>query len=150
MVECSPATRAIMTVGKNYSDIKPTWHINNDITLETVDSLNILGTTFNTDGTSSNHTSNIISKCRQSFYGLRDPGMSYPGADAGIKKHLWATICRPTLLYGMECVHVPKIILSQLETVQGNHIKQSLGLSSTARTSYLLDSLHLPTVQHVL
>ena len=31
-----------MTVGKNYSDIKPTWHINNDIPLETVDSLNIL------------------------------------------------------------------------------------------------------------
>ena len=121
-----------MTVGKNYSDIKPTWHINNDITLETVDSLNILGITFNTDGTSSNHTSNRISKCRQSFYGLRVVGMSYPGAE-----------------YGMECVHVPKTMLSQLETVQSNHIKQSLGLSRTARTSYLLDSLHLPTVQHV-
>ena len=146
----NPAKSKCMTVGKNYSDIRPTWHINNEITLETVDSLNILGITFNTDGTSSNHTSNRISKCRQSFYGLRDAGMSYPGADAGIKKHLWATICRPTLLYGMECVHVPKTMLSQLETVQGNHIKQSLGLSRTARTSYLLDSLHLPTVQHVL
>ena len=41
-------------------------------------------------------------------------------------------------------------LLAQLETVQGNHIKQFLGLSRTARTSYMLDSLHLPTVQHVL
>jgi len=76
--------------------------------------------------------------------------MSYPGADASIKKHLWTTICRPTLLYGMECVELSKTTLSRLETVQGNHLKQSLGLSKTARTSYLLDSLNIPRIQSVL
>jgi NAD-dependent DNA ligase len=76
--------------------------------------------------------------------------MSYPGADASIKKHLWTTIYRPTLLYGMECVELSKTTLSRLETVQGNHLKQSLGLSKTARASYLLDSLNIPHIQSVL
>ena len=77
-------------------------------------------------------------------------GMSYPGADVSIKKHLWATICQPTLLYGMECVELSKTILSQLETIQSNHIEQSLGLNRSARSSYILDSLQLPRVKSVL
>ena len=139
-----------MTIGKHNLNTKPVWYLGNNVSIENVESLDILGVSFDTNGTSSIHINNIISKCRKSFFGLSDAGMSYPGADASIKKHLWTTICRPTLLYGMECVELSKTTLSRLETVQGNHLKQSLGLSKTARTSYLLDSLNIPRIQSVL
>ena len=146
----NPEKSKCMTIGKNLFNSKPRWYLGDRVLLANVEALDILGVSFNTKGSSSNHISNRISKCRQSFYGLRDAGMSYPGADVSIKKHLWTTICQPTLLYGMECVALSKTILSQLETVQSNHIKQSLGLNKSARSSYLLDSLQLPRVQSVL
>ena len=87
------------------------------------------------------------SKCRQAFYGLRDAGMAYPGAHASAKKYLWNTICSPTLLYGMECIDMPNNLLAKLETTQGNHIKQCLGLSRTAHSSQLLQALRVTKVK---
>ena len=47
----------------------------------------------------------ILSKCRQSFYSLRDSGMSYPGADIRIKKHLWKIMFPHTLVWhGMRSI----------------------------------------------
>ena len=139
-----------MTIGMKYFNEDHTWHLGPNIQLVNGNSLDILGVSYNAYmyGTNTDHVTNRISKCRQSVYGLRDSStcMSYPGADIRIKKHLWKTICLPTLLYGMECVPLPNSTLSRLETVQGNHIKQSLGLSKTARTSYLLESLNIPHV----
>ena len=146
----NPNKSKFIAIGKHYLNAKPTWYLNNGAELENVDVIDILGVTFNVNGTSIDHVSKRMSKCRQSFYGLRDAGMSYPGADASVKKYLWTSICQPTLLYGMECVHLSQSIMSKLETVQGNHIKQSLGLNKYARTSYLLDSLQLPYVKSVI
>ena len=124
----------VVLLAEEESQLQVTRYLNNGAELENVDLI----------------VFKRISKCQQSLYGLRDAGMSYPGADASVNKYLWTSICQPTLLYGMECVHLSQSTMSRLETVQGNHIKQSLGLNKYARTSYLLDSLQLPHVKSAI
>ena len=58
--------------------------------LENVKCLEILGVSFNSDGRSSDHVNTRISKCHKAFYGLRDAGMAYPGAQTSICGKLFA------------------------------------------------------------
>ena len=126
---------------------KPSWYIDKDQQLDNVNCLEILGVNFNSACNSVDQVNKRTSKCRQAFYGLRDADMAYPGAHASIKKYLWNTICSPTLLYGMECIYMPNNLLAKLETTQGNHIKQCLGLSRTAHSSQLLQALRVTKVK---
>ena len=65
-----------MTIGKKYFREDHTWHLGPNIQLVNGNSLEILGVSYNAGGTNTDHVTNRISKCRQSFYGLRDSGMS--------------------------------------------------------------------------
>jgi len=45
-------------------------------------------------------------KCRRSFYGTCDTGMSYPDLATDAKAHIWNIMCQPILLYDMDCIPV--------------------------------------------
>ena len=43
---------------------------------------------FNRGGNNASHVTNRLTKCRQSFYGLRNAGMLYPGATPDVQVYL--------------------------------------------------------------
>ena len=81
----------------------PKWRLG-DKCLCNEESLNILGNVFNQGGNNASHVTNRLTKCRQSFYGLGNAGMLYPGATPGVQAYLYKCICQPTLTYGLECM----------------------------------------------
>ena len=67
--------------------------------------------------------------------------MSYPGLASDAKAYIWNTMCRPVLLYGSDCIDICAPNMRKLETLQGNLLKQSLGLSKRSRSTHLLEAL---------
>ena len=59
---------------------------------------------FNRGGNNASHVTNRLTKCRQSFYGLVNAGMLYPGATPDFQACLYKCICQPTSTYGLECM----------------------------------------------
>ena len=53
----------------------------NNVPIENIEPLDILGVSFNRNGSSSIHINNRLSQCRKSFFGLSDVGMSYSGVE---------------------------------------------------------------------
>ena len=123
---------------------EPVWYLNG-VQIDNVNSLEILGVKF--DSSNSSHVEHRSEQCRRSFYSLRDVGMSFPGCSPDVKSYLWNTICQPVLLYGINTLSVPKKSIQRMETVQGNLIKQSLGLSKRSRSSWLLQALGIEKVE---
>ena len=54
------------------------------------------------------------------------------------------------LLYGLEAIPFSLRQLSRLETTQGNHIKQCLGLSRTVHSTQLLQALQVDKVKYTV
>ena len=71
-----------MIVGKCPLYQDPKWRLG-DKCLCNEESLNILGNVFNRGGNNASHVTNRLTKCRQSFYGLGNASMLYPGATPG-------------------------------------------------------------------
>ena len=84
-----------------------------------------------------------LKKCRQSFYGLGNAGMLYPGATPDVQAYLYKCICQPTLTYGLECMSSTAVQMRRLESVQGRLIKQSLVLSKLSHNTALLKTLNI-------
>ena len=93
---------------------------------------------------------NRSEKCKRQFYSLRDIGMGYPGCSPDVKSYIWKTMCQPVLNYGFESITVSKNQAKYLETIQGNLIKQSLGLSKKSRTSHLLQALNVSKIEDMI
>ena len=92
-----------MVAGKNskYFVTDPVWHLGST-PMDTVSSLDILGVTFNSTHKYDNHVNTRIQKCKRSMYSINTIGMAYPGLNTLSKTHLYKTICKPTLMYGIE------------------------------------------------
>lgn len=117
---------------------EPAWFIDGQ-QIENVNELEILGVIFSRHNDS--HVNKRMDKCKRAFYNLRDSGMCYPGCSSDVKAYLWNTICQPVLMYGCDCVFIPKKSLSAMETCQGNLVKKSLGLNKRCRSTALMESL---------
>lgn len=104
---------------------EPTFHLGEN-KLTNVDELEILGNVFNCQGTSSAHTDNRAKKCRQSFYGLGNSGMLYPGASPEVQAYLYKSVCQPTLTYGLECMSRSSVNMKSLECIQGKLLNKVL------------------------
>ena len=89
----------------------------------------LFGVTFSNNYSFSQHIDNRVRKYRQSYCSLPNSGLSYPGATTDVKRYMWNSICVPVLTYGMESITINKKDMQQLETLQGNLVKQCLGLS---------------------
>lgn len=120
-----------------------------DIPLQNTTKLDILGVRFNSKGNSNDHIGQRVRKCRAAYYANVE-SMSYPGLITEAKSYLWRTLCVPTLLFGCETIFINNTQISEMNTLQGNLIKQFLGLSKRCRTSYLLQALGVPTTQDLL
>ena len=75
-----------MIVGKCSLYQDPKWRLG-DNRLCNEESLNILGNVFNRCG------NNKLTKWRQSFYGLANAGMLYPGTTPDVQAYLYKCIC---------------------------------------------------------
>ena len=114
------------------------------------ESLSILGNVFNRGGNNASHVTNRLTKCRQSFYGLGNAGMLYPGATPDVQAYLYKCICQPTLTYGLECMSSTAIQMRRLESVQGRLIIQSLGLSKLSHNTALLKALNIEKIEYIV
>jgi hypothetical protein len=123
---------------------EPRFYLKNKL-LENVDHLDILGVQY--DAGNKKHVVARSDKCRRSFYSMRDMGMAYPGCSTEVKSYLWNSMCQPTLLYGCETVNFSSHSLHQMETLQGNLLKQSLGLSKRSRSTCLLSAIGVQKVE---
>ena len=138
-----------MIVGKCPLYQDPKWRLG-DKCLCNEESLNILGNVFNQGGNNASHVTNRLTKCRQSFYGLGNAGMLYPGAIPGVQAYLYKCICQPTLTYGLECMGSTAIQMRRLEFAQGKLIKQSLGLSKLSHNTALLKALNIEKIEDIV
>ena len=72
-----------MIIGQSPFTCEPVWRLN-DVSLRNVETMEIIGNVFNSKGNITSHVDKRLNKCRQSFYGLNSPGMSYIGADPDV------------------------------------------------------------------
>ena len=84
------------------------------------------------------------------MYGLNSSGMAFPGSSLEVKSYLWKSICAPTLVYGMDSIYVKPSQINKLESVQGNCIKQSLGLSKRSRTTPIISAMNVSKIENVI
>ena len=138
-----------MTVGKELLKCPPEWVLGSSKIINS-EQLEILGTIFTKDHNCHGHILNRVNKCRQSFYGLTKCGMAYPGATSDVKAYLWKSVCAPVLMYGMDGIPISKNNIKKLDTIQGNLVKQAVGLSKRAHTTELLLSLGINRIPDVL
>ena len=136
-----------MIISGHSLSAEPVWFLESN-RIENVKSLEILGVTF--DSKNVEHASKRIEKCRRSFYGLPDLGMSYPGLGSAVKSYLWKSMCQPVLLYGTDCATLNKSCEQKLESTQGNLLKQCLGLSKQSRSSHLLQALGVCKIRELI
>lgn len=128
---------------------EPKWFLSGH-QLETVNSLDILGVSFSSDGKASCHVDKRVASAHRAMYGLSSIGMSYPGLTSDVKAHLWKSIGTPCLLYGLNSVHLSKSELQKLESTQGSTIKKSLGIGARSHHSKLLSALDIPPVKDLI
>lgn len=139
-------TKCFIIAGNELCE-EPRWHLNNEL-INNVDILEILGVQFDSKGES--HVQNRSEKCRRQFYSLRDVGMGFPGCSSDVKSYVWRTMCQPVLTYGFDCLVMSKNSMRQLEKVQGNLIKQSLGLNKRSRNTHLLQALGIKRIEEII
>ena len=85
----------------------PVWYLGNNV-MNTVNSLEILGATFTSSINYDSHIQTRVQKCKRSMYSLSNIGMCYPGLNTSSKTHLYRTVCKPSLMYGVECINTTK------------------------------------------
>ena len=104
----------------------PVWYLGNNV-MNTVNSLDILGVTFTSSINYDSHIQTRVQKCKRSMYSLSNIGMCYPGLNTSSKTHLFRTVCKPSLMYGVACINTTKKHLNNLNSAQGFIIKNVCG-----------------------
>ena len=112
--------------------------------------LDILGTTFSTDGSNASHIDNRSQKCRQAVFAHHKNGLCYPGLSTKIKSHMWNSYGEPSLIYGTDCLTLSQKELSNLQTTQSNLLKMIMGLSKRARSSNLIKAMGLKNIDELI
>ena len=138
-----------MIIGKSPFACEPVWRLN-DVSLRNVETMEILGNVFNSNGNNTSQVDNMLNKCRQSFYGLNSLGISYPGAAPEVQSHLNKSICQPVLTYRMECMSYSKDQIRRMESSQGRLIKQCLGISKRSHNTAMLKAPNIDKVQNIV
>ena len=143
----NPKKSNCLTMGPNLFSVTPCWYLGNTKLL-VCDEIDILGVQFTNSsaGSSRLHVDKRLQLCRQSYYGLGNIGLSYPGLGTDVKTHLWKTICTPVLTYGLETINLPKDCINKIESAQGTLVKRFLGIGKRSHHSTLLKALYVPHV----
>ena len=135
-----------ISYGQTILKCEPKWSLG-QIPNDNVDNIEILGMILSSDGKCINQVDSRIFKCRKSYFSLNNVGMPYPGLPVDLKLHLWHTICRPILTFGLETVYLNRAMYSKLESLQGTIVKAFLGLSRYSHHSKLLTALDILPIE---
>ncbi len=138
-----------MIMGEHRFLEEPKWYMYGK-TLNITDRFSILGVTFNHSCNASDHVEERIRKCRGAFYCHSENGLCYPGLSTNTKVYLWKTICSPILTYGCDTLKIGSTDMNRLEVLQGNLLKQVLGLSKKSRSSHLLMALGVSRIRDMI
>ena len=117
------------------------------VPIDNVDNIDISGMILSSDGKCINQVDSRILKCRKSYFSLYNVSMPYPGLPVDQKLHLWHTICRPILTFGLETVYLNRAMYGKLESLQGTIVKAFLGSSRYTHHSKLLTALDILPIE---
>ena len=127
----------------------PTFMLNGNA-IEQVNSMDVLGVTYDRDLKYQNHVLDRSSVCGKSYSGLSKSRVCYPGLPSDVKSFLWKSICVPNLTYGFECINVSKVMIRNLETTQGLLVKQYMVLYKSCHSGPLLKPLNIDRICDVI
>ena len=94
-----------VVIDKCLLNVKADWNLATQI-MDTVESVNILGTIFHSSAKSETHIEERTKACRRTTFGLQASGMSYAGLGSAVKVHAWRTIYCPTLTSGTDFIDI--------------------------------------------
>ena len=132
----------IICFGNSY--FKKTFFHMNNLEINSVESLTILGFTFNRNNLKSDKF--LITKfnsVRKSFFSLHDFGLRPEGLNPFLQGFIYKTFCLSRLLYSIENMCVSLKTLKTVNTMQNNLIRYALRLRRNVHMSFLVKSLKL-------
>jgi len=144
----NPHKTVCCTFGPNIYTSDPEWNING-VTLKRQDHVRYLGAMLGAKG-SELHSQERIRSARKSYYALQPAGLHKDGVDPFTSAYIHKTVISPSLTYGCNAIYMTRMHIQELSSCQGQLLKVNLGLYKTSRTSPLLSSLRIPTVQNVI
>ena len=144
----SHKSKCVIT-GKRKFIVEPKWYLNNEA-IENVDKLDVLGVSLSGYNNCTAHIENRIGKCRRAFHSLKQYGLCYPGLNTVSKVALYKTACQPVLTYGLDTLDVNQSNLNLLEKLQGNIVKQFLGVGDRCHHSNLVRALEIKSVKEII
>ena len=118
-----------------------------DVKLPVSESIEVLGKIHTRCGSSLDHISERMSKCRQAIF---SNGFKNEELCPAVKSHLWKTIGLPSLLYSVCTGPVSRGEMQLLESFQGRIVKSSLYLNKFSRHGYILSSLGIDNISHII
>jgi len=138
-----------VTVGPSSEIREPCWRLRGQ-PMKNAQSLDILGVTFSRDLRFAAHVEKRVSACRRNIFRYSSVGMVYPGLGTNVKSYMWKTIGAPTLLYGMDSIHLSQRDIKQLNSAQGSIVKRVMGLNKRCHHSSLLQAMNIQTIEDKL
>ena len=87
---------------------------------------------------------NKVQKC---FFGLSSFGIKPPGIQPYIKAFLYNTYCKPIGTYGMGILKLKKNTIQQLNIIQNNMIRYTIGIPYKSHIKILLKALRIVDIQ---
>ena len=124
-----------VVISRSLISAKPHWNLRTQI-MDSVESVNILGTIFHSSAKSETHIEKRTKTCRRTTFGLQGSGISYPGLGSDVKADLCGIMCCPTLTYGTDCIN-------KMESQQGTLVKQCIDVPKRNHHIAILNALEI-------
>ena len=121
----NPHKTKCISLGKCKLREKPPLTLNG-VVLEQYDKINYLGAVLSNDV--NGHVQSRIQACRRAFYSLQGAGLCVGGASPQVISQIWNMVLRPILMYGVQCFHLNKRSVQELEKTQSKLLKAVQGL----------------------
>jgi hypothetical protein len=99
---------------------------------------------------SNEHVDSRIEASRRAFYALQGAGFTNTNANSGVISYVWNSAIRPVLTYGINCMHVSKKYLCNMEKAQARLLKAGLGLHKFCKNTHLLKALNVMKIESTM
>ena len=113
----------------------------NDKRIPVIEASKYLGVMLNKKNEDDTQVLDKFKKVQSAFFGLSAFGIKPPGVKPSIKAFLYNTYCKPIGTYGFGVMNVKKKTIQQLNIMQNNMIRYTLGIPQRSHTSKLMRAL---------
>ena len=146
----NPEKSNCIIYGKCSLNSTPNWSINGQ-SVKIASSVTYLGTDLDGTFSGNHHTQHRIRAGQKAFYALQGAGLKFQGLSPQTSMQIYNAAVRSTLIYGCSSIQLNKSNIKKLDTLQGQFIKNVLGInSSQCRTSPLLCAFGILPVSHTI